>query len=775
MKRLIAMLLAVLLIIGAVAVSSVGFAESESSGSSDSVVVFRLHDPRYLKDGTVFYHDADNSGVTPIVNSDRTLIPLRSISEAFGADVSFENNAAVIKISGKTIIFPINESSFSVDGQTYPLDTKTIIKNDRSMVPIRALCETALGLNVDFSDGYITIYGDDKAADAKNALAAAENALGSLKYYASHSEIKSVVEKNYSNMFASYDYFYAADGAIAEEAEDSDELRVSASNSATKTAEGGMGGGGDDADYSETNTQVEGVDEADIIKTDGKFIYYMSYDGVYIVEAKDNGKMELASELSAPDNAYYRDMYVDGDRLVLVGSTDYYETYENENSDELMLGSFYGKSFTAAFVYDISDKSAPKLVKSSELEGYNVSTRKIDDLVYIITEKYVYDLDEDFIPVYRDTKANGGKATEIEANKIAIMPQITETSYLNFAVIDITDDSPANIESVFGNGGDVYMNNDSIYIASYEYDWDNNDTQTCILYFDLEGRSVIPQGSVKLPGSVINQFAMDEYNGYFRVVTTDYSGKNGSSLFIIDPSDMSVAGSVTGVAKDERVYSARFDGSTVYMVTYKQVDPLFVIDASDPANPKITGQLKVPGYSSYLHPVGDDLLLGIGRDTKDSFIINDKGQRENVGTIDDGLKLSLFKIVNGQPVELDTVKVGTSRSVYSEVTYDHKALMVDKARNNFAFSTEDYSANDYTYAAYVFHINGEKLKQEAQLIDDSGSYVYLGQERLCYIGDVIYYVVNGRIYSYNYGGDYKKLDTLILSEGDDNDYWLIEE
>ena len=773
MKRLLAALLAMLLIIGVFSAAAVGFAESENS-ASDSIVVFRLHDPRFMKDGKVLYHDADNSAVTPIINQDRTLIPLRSISEAFSADVSFADNAAKIEIAGKTIVFPINEASFTVDGQNYPLDTKTIIRNDRSMVPIRALCETALGLKVDFSDGYIIIYKEDKASEAQNALKAAETALGNLRYYASHSEIKSVVGENISDRMKRYGVDY-----LVEEEAVMDTAASDVSNSVTKEAaaeapaEGGMGGG-DDSEYSQTNVQVEGVDEADILKTDGNYIYYMSYNTVYIVEAGENGQMTLAGKIEAPDNAYFNDMYVDKNRLVLIGGTDYYRTYANSDEEE-DVDLYYGKSFTNARIYDISDKSAPSLVKTTELEGYNVSTRKIDNLVYLITEKYVYSMDDGFFPAYRDSKANGGDAALIEANKIAVMPDISESSYLNFAVIDITDDSPANIESVFGSGSTVYMNKDSIYLASFEYDWEADSADTSITYFDLEGKSVIPQGCVKLSGSVIDQFAMDEYNGYFRVVTTDYSGENGSSLYIIDPSSMSIAGSVTGIAKGERVYSARFDGNTAYVVTYKQVDPLFVIDVSNPRNPTITGQVKVPGYSSYLHPVGDDLLLGIGRDTKDSYIINDKGQQEEVGTIDDGLKLSLFKITNGEPVEVDTVKVADSRNIYSDVTYDHKALMVDREKNNFAFSVDDYSSDRYTNIAFVYNISGEKLTEQARLRDASDNYVYIGQERLCYIGDVLYYVVNGKINSYTYGGNYDELSTIVLKTGNDEGYLEVAE
>jgi len=761
MKKITALFLSALMMITVVSAALVGLADTDIPTKEDNNVVFRLHDPRYMKNGEVFYHDENNSSVTPIVNSERALIPLRSVSEAFGADVSFDssNDSAVINVDGKKIIFPVNKESFLIDGKEYALDTETIIKDNRAMVPLRALCEDALGLTVEFSDGYIVVYPNNKSEEAKSALTLAKETLGTLKYYASHEEIKNFLDSEFAQLYnekQSYRYTTAKTEAVESEVMFDtavEEAAVAEDTSASNSAAGG-------SSFSETNIQTEGVDEADIIKTDGEYIYYLSYDNIYIIEAFEDGDMELASVIERPENVYFNDMYVDGDRLAILGNSHF---REQRNTDR---GMYYmHTNFSGAYIYDISDRYDPVLAKSSEIEGYTVDTRKIGDLIYIITQKHVYDISgdvEEYIPVYRDSVSTGGDIELLEANKIAIMPEVSENSYLNFAVIDIADDSEANLESVFGGGSQIYMNTDSLYIASYEYDRETYESDTRITYFDLEGKSVIPQGSVILDGSIINQFAMDEYNGYFRVVTTDYSGENGSNLYIIDKETMDVTGSITEIAVDERVYSARFDGDTAYIVTFKQVDPLFVVDVSDPYDPYITGKVKVPGYSTYLHPIGNDLLLGIGRDTKETYIINDDGDEEAVGIMDDGIKLSLFKIEDGSPEEVDTIKVPDSRNAYTNATYNHRALMVDASRLNFGFCVESYANGRSEYYAMVYHVDGEELVEEAQLYSGD-EYVYIGENRLCWINDIIYHISNGCVFSYDYNG-YDHLDTLKIKE-----------
>jgi uncharacterized secreted protein with C-terminal beta-propeller domain len=177
-------------------------------------------------------------------------------------------------------------------------------------------------------------------------------------------------------------------------------------------------------------------------------------------------------------------------------------------------------------------------------------------------------------------------------------------------------------------------------------------------------------GSGDVPGYLLNQFSMDEYQGNLRVATTVWE-KNSNSLFILDPS-MNITGSVENLAKGETIYSVRFIKDNGYVVTYRTMDPLFVFDLSDPKKPVLTGELEVPGFSSYLHPIGDDMLLGIGADTYDIYRKDSSGKDVVIGTRQGGIKFSLFDISDkGKPKEISKYVVGDS-GTWSEALNNHK-------------------------------------------------------------------------------------------------------
>jgi uncharacterized secreted protein with C-terminal beta-propeller domain len=268
------------------------------------------------------------------------------------------------------------------------------------------------------------------------------------------------------------------------------------------------------------------VDEADIIKTDGQYIYYMTSSSVNIVKSLTDGKLELASTITRKDDkTWFSDMYIQDNRLVLVGSANIYTILPAVKSSAASIDKSIimpsSKQYTSVFVYDIGDKSKPTLTKSLELEGHSIDTRKIGNLVYLITQKYSYDTSanpSEYIPTYRDS-ANGNDIKTIEANKIGIMPNPVNASYLNIATIDISNDSASNIQSILGSGHIIYMNQQELYVAVNTYE--NDLTYTDVTRFELVGQSVVPKNTARVPGYVINQFAMDQYNGYFRIATSN--------------------------------------------------------------------------------------------------------------------------------------------------------------------------------------------------------------------------------------------------------------
>ena len=220
--------------------------------------------------------------------------------------------------------------------------------------------------------------------------------------------------------------------------------------------------------------------------------------------------------------------------------------------------------------------------------------------------------------------------------------------------------------------------------------WNPGIANSELFKFTLNKTNVTFQSSATLKGHLLNQFSMDEHKGYFRVVTTegntwDDKKPSENNLFILDE-NLNTTGSVEGLAKGERIYSARFMGDKAYMVTFRETDPLFVIDVANPAAPKVLGELKIPGFSNYLHPLDDNHLIGFGYETVAEK--NPQGGEPLILTM--GMKISLFDVTDfHNPKEKDTEIIG-GRGTYSQIQYDHKALFQHEERNLYGFPISIY-------------------------------------------------------------------------------------
>ena len=272
-------------------------------------------------------------------------------------------------------------------------------------------------------------------------------------------------------------------------------------------------------------------------------------------------------------------------------------------------------------------------------------------------------------------------------------------------------------------------------------------------------------GSGDVPGYLLNQFSMDEYEGNLRVATTVWE-TNSNSLSILDPS-MNIVGSIEDIAKGESIYSVRFMGARGYVVTYRTMDPLFVFDLSDPKKPVLTGELEVPGFSNYLQPVGENLLLGIGADTYDIYRRDASGKDVVIGTRQGGIKFSLFDVSDiGNPKEISKYIMGDSGSS-SEAFYNHKAIMVDKTNENIgidAYVANEDQTNESKQGAVIMSYKGNKLTLKGFLASEaSGVYGYdiPYARRILYIGDELYYIQDGRVTSYHYD-NLKEIGSLVL-------------
>ena len=532
----------------------------------------------------------------------------------------------------------------------------------------------------------------------------------------------------------------------------------------------------DGSDYSKTNIQVEGVDEADIVKTDGDYIYYSTGNKLVIVNASDPTKLQIVSEIEyEKENIKSAEIFINNNKLVIIGQKRVYEANQNK---EIYYDLAYKSSdlYTIAKVYNIENKDNPQYEREVQIEGDYLSSRMIGENIYFMANKYIYcnlpeeytkeNVNEDeYKPKYLDTSISE-KLNCKEFTDIYYFPDSEENSYLNIAGFNINNNEPANIESYLGAGEEIYSSENNLYITKVKYEYKNNifygyydnyDVDTYIYKFKLEDSKIVYTNVGSVPGEVLNQFSMDEKDGYFRIATTDSNNWNSdtdtNNMYVLNEK-LEVVGKIENLAKGEKIYSVRFMGNRAYMVTFVQTDPLFVIDLSEPTNPVVLGELKIPGYSKYLHPYDETHIIGFGENTT----TNKYG-----GVVTDGMKMALFDVSNpSNPKELYSVNIG-EKGTYSEILNNHKALLFSKEKNIIAFPISireeegEYNSKLTFQGAIVYGLDlneGFTLKgtiAHMQIEDDEYTdYNYTKEvERIIYIRDSLYTLSEGLIKSTN--------------------------
>ncbi len=520
-----------------------------------------------------------------------------------------------------------------------------------------------------------------------------------------------------------------------------------------------------------TNVQVTDVDEGDIIKNDGKYLYivnqpgknYSDTNGITIVdtetmkrvyrgkiELKDSEVLEKIKEDSRLEkyhsdlttDMYIQDIYLDGDTLTAIC------TYNEK---------------TYVVIYDITKRHAPAEVRRFDQDGSYVSSRMVNGIIYTVT----------------DYAVRGSSAEEVEKNAI---PQVNcdcilyskcymidedSTRYIVVSAFDTNNpEGKVDAISVLGDGFEIYSTAKNLYVYSADYDNRDDDgvVKTIVNSFALNGTEITHKATGSFKGECLNQYSFDEYQGNLRVAACYYDYRKAvdvSCVYVLD-GQLKIIGELTDIAKDEQVKAVRFMGETGYVVTFRNTDPLFIIDFSDPTKPDITGELKIPGYSTYIHPIAEGYLVGIGYD----------GTDENVKS--DTVKVSVFDVRDKtNPKETDTFVI---KDAYSLVNENPKAFFFYSQRNMIGIPVSHYGDGTTVKSIQTVTIEDGQIKDHlgyVHYVASSKGYnvTYYGYHfsnlfRGTYIGNLLYTIDNNEIIEHNLDTGERERSCTIVSEED---------
>jgi uncharacterized secreted protein with C-terminal beta-propeller domain len=519
--------------------------------------------------------------------------------------------------------------------------------------------------------------------------------------------------------------------------------------------------------HSATNIQVAGVDEADIVKTDDNgYMYVLSNDTVYVLAAYPPTQAQVLAKIKFAD-MYPIGIFISGDRLAVLGSQYSFPVLTFPLYDTFYIADI--KTFVR--VYDIHDRSDPVLIKDLALTGSYFSSRMIGDYIYFVASKPAYTVDDTiFLP-------------EILVNERATTISPTEIGYFNgteqyyqyttFVAMNIqnTTEAPTYLTTLLGGTSNMFVSQENAYVTFQEGYWGGN---TTIYRIRMQANNMIVEASGKIPGQERNQYSMDEYGNYFRMQTSTWSdGVSQTNVYVLDM-NLTVVGKLENLAPGENFHSARFMGDRCYLVTFKKTDPLFVIDLSNATNPRVLGELKIPGYSDYLHPYDETHLIGVGKNTV--------AAEEGDFAWYQGIKVSLFDVSNvTNPIQDATYVIG-DRGSDTPVLTDPKAFLFDRSRNllsipvlvakidesKYPSPVPPYAYGDAVWqGAYVFDISlYHNLVLEGRIthLDNDTNIYEQGYwiKRSIYIEDV-FYTVSDRMIKMNRLEDMNQIGQVSLS------------
>ena len=571
-----------------------------------------------------------------------------------------------------------------------------------------------------------------------------------------------------------------ADGVMADSESTSGYVQKQAGISQSMNTEDAMA----QKDYSTTNLQVEGVDESDIVKTDGQYIYIATEKQVRIVDTSDGQIRQLGSitpELSGNLDAI-REMYVSDDRLVLIVQTEDTDQEVGDTDDTTaVLDIAYisnPRMHTQVLTYDITSPAGARLLGTFEQDGTYHTSRKIGDKVYLFTDYYAdthrlytkwvgSEYEYGLVPLegegaskqnVQQTRTYPGEddvkemLPKVQGQTIPsdciYLPDQQDQGGVLIASFDISEpERVCDRKLIFSGYSTLYVTQDSVILYTSKYSDTVNQVVTSLTKFRITDGQIVADCAESVKGEINDTFALHESSdGYLYVLTTD---DKTNRLYVLD-TRLKITGQIDHIADGEIVYAARFVDHIGYFVTYRNTDPLFTVDFSDPAHPELIGELEIPGFSDYLQFWDDTHLIGVGEE-------HGAGGDEFVG-----IKLSLYDISDPTKVT-ESGKAVLKDACNAPATTDYKALLADSTKNVIAFVTDDKGENNII-SEHIYRVTGGRLQEAySECIWDKEDYSRSSYDyRNVYIGDRLYLVCADQIIIYDMAEGYQRIGQYDL-------------
>lgn len=594
----------------------------------------------------------------------------------------------------------------------------------------------------------VKVASNDKAdqSSQKNEDTQTEAAQIEAEEFDGHRDMQGDIYKlasNYDEVYMSfekfrnvYNGFYGEDDiVIYDDLENSISASEEAAPNSSDKATSNLG----DVDYSSTNVIEKGIDEGDIVKTDGKYIYKVVDNSVYILGLE--GKIKLLSSIDVINvgTSYERniqEMFVAGDNLVVI----------LQKKDETIIRT-----------YDVSDRTNPERIGTVRFDGRYDTSRKNGDYIYVFSER----------DVQYDDKEKEKIIPEIAGEKVGCdCIYIREGAWQQQICVAVNINAPSKVTDnivVSKSYGQIYMGKEAMYV--YETEYDDTVTKTRLAKFSYKNGKFNAVAETQVNGEIRDAFAISEKDNNIRVLTTSYYYENDTNeqkrdydrdntLVILDE-NMKEISKIEGIAKNEDVYAARYIGDLVYFITYRNTDPLFIADLSDVKNPKLLGEAQVSGFSDYLQSYTDGYMLGIGYET------DEDSNRECV-------KLCMFDVRDKENPKVDSVYL--DKEMFYLNADNYKGVLVDEKKNIIGMEMGGEDGNLY-YNLYTWK-DGTFTRILSQQLDECENYYYDSDLRSLYVGDTLYVIYNKQITAFDMKNDYEKKDYLKWGEVKHEMRWI---